>query len=95
MPNSACELFISYRRSDAAGHARALYRVLLLRTHGWPKVERMLQIIDAIEAAGIDAVEVSPDHWRHVHNRLAAGERPRPYSPAQHRAWLKRRSVQP
>lgn len=55
----------------------------------------MLQIIDAIEAAGIDAVEVSPDHWRHVHNRLAAGERPRPYSLAQHRAWLKRRSVQP
>jgi hypothetical protein len=68
--------------------------VLLLRARGWPKVERMLQIIDAIEAAGIDAVEVSPDHWRHVHNRLAAGERPRPYSPAQHRAWLKRRSVQ-
>ena len=69
--------------------------VLLLRTHGWPKVERMLQIIDAIEAAGIDAGEVSPDHWRHVHNRLAAGERPRPYSPARHRAWLKRRGVQP
>lgn len=69
--------------------------VVLLRTHGWPKVERTLQIIDAIEAAGIDAVEVSPDHWRHVHNRLAGGERPRLYAPAQHRAWLKRRSVQP
>jgi len=69
--------------------------VVLLRTHGWPRVERTLQIIDAIEAAGIDAVDVSPEHWRHVHNRLAAGERPRPYAPAQHRAWLKRRSVQP
>ena len=69
--------------------------VMLLRTHGWPKVERTLQIIDAIEAAGIDSVYVSPEHWRHVHNRLAAGERPRPYAPAQHRAWLKRRSVQP
>ena len=31
MPNSACELFISYRRSDAAGHARALYRDLCRR----------------------------------------------------------------
>ncbi|WP_231487005.1 DUF2840 domain-containing protein [Paracoccus pantotrophus] len=46
-------------------------------------------------STAIDAVEVSPDHWRHVHNRLAAGERPRSYSPTQHRAWLKRRSVQP
>ncbi|MCC6873799.1 MAG: hypothetical protein IT378_05750 [Sandaracinaceae bacterium] len=30
-----------------------------------------------------------------ISDRLAAGERPRPYAPAQHRAWLKRRSVQP
>ncbi|OYW83119.1 MAG: glycosidase [Sphingobium sp. 32-64-5] len=61
---------------------------ILLRVDGWPKVARMLERIDAIEADGIDPAEVSPDHWRHVHNRLAAGETPRRYSPERHRAFL-------
>ena len=43
---------------------------ILLRISGWPKVERVLQIIDAMEAAGIDPVDAAHDHWRHVHNRL-------------------------
>src|SRR5229473_4083272 len=42
----------------------------LLRTYGWPKVERVLQAIDDIEALGIDPADVAPDHWRHIHNRL-------------------------
>lgn len=64
-----------------------------LRVDGWPKVERVLQLIDAIEAIGIDPAEVSPDHWRHVHNRLAAGETPRTYTMAHHRAFLLRREI--
>ncbi|RVM16505.1 DUF2840 domain-containing protein [Sinorhizobium meliloti] len=66
---------------------------ILLRVDGWPKVERMLQHIDAIEAANIDPVEVAPDHWRHVHNRLAAGEPPRAYTTQRHRAFLLRREI--
>jgi Protein of unknown function (DUF2840) len=66
---------------------------LLLRVTGWPKVQRVLTLIDAIEQAGIDPVDVCPDHWRHIHNRLAAGEAPRPYLPARHAAWLKRRRI--
>ncbi|MGH0223163.1 DUF2840 domain-containing protein [Sinorhizobium meliloti] len=66
---------------------------ILLRVDGWPKVERVLQIIDAIEAIGIDPVDVSPDHWRHVHNRLAAGETPRAYTLQRHRAFLLARRV--
>lgn len=66
---------------------------ILLRIDGWPKVERMLQLIDAIEAASIDPVEVAPDHWRHVHNRLAAGETPRAYTMQRHRAFLLRREI--
>ncbi len=66
---------------------------ILLRVDGWPKVERMLQLIDAIEAVGIDPVEVSPDHWRHVHNRLAAGETPRAYTMQRHRAFLLARRI--
>lgn len=61
---------------------------ILLRVDGWPKVERMLQRIDAIEAIGIDPTAVAPDHWRHAHNRLAAGEAPRAYTMQRHRAFL-------
>ena len=66
---------------------------ILLRADGWPKVERVLQLIDAIEARGIDSIDVSPDHWRHVHNRLTVGEAPRPYDAQQHRAFLLRREI--
>lgn len=63
---------------------------LLLRQTGWPKVERVLQAIDAAEALGIDAADVAPDYWRHVHNRLTANLAPRIYAPVQHQAWLQR-----
>jgi hypothetical protein len=64
---------------------------ILLRITGWPKVERVLRAIDAVEALGIDAADAAPEHWRHVHNRLMAAEEPRPYTGTQHRAWLLRR----
>jgi hypothetical protein len=66
---------------------------LLLSTHGWPKVERVLQAIDAIEALDIDPADASPDYWRHLHNRLVTAQLAHPYTRLQHRAWLKRRSV--
>ena len=66
---------------------------LLLSVHGWPKVAQVLRLIDAIEAAGTDPCEVAPDHWRHVHNRMAGRETPRDYSPARHRAWLQRKAL--
>jgi hypothetical protein len=64
---------------------------ILLHVAGWPKVERVLQAIDAIDALAINPADVSPDHWRHVHNRLAARLEPRTYTLARHAAWLKRR----
>ena len=66
---------------------------ILLRLNGWPKVERVLQIVDAIEALGIAPADVSPEHWRHVHNRLTVGAGPRRYTRDQHHAWLKRRRI--
>ena len=68
---------------------------ILLKFEGWPKVEDVLRHVDAIEAIGIDADAVSPDHWRHVHNRMAAAHQPRAYTLEQHRAFLLRRKVQP
>jgi hypothetical protein len=66
---------------------------VLLSVHGWQKVAQVFRLIDAIEASGIDPCDVAPDHWRHVHNRLAAREAPRDYAPARHRAWLQRRDL--
>ena len=66
---------------------------ILLRISGWPKVERVLQAIDAVETLEIDPAEAAPEYWRHLHNRLAAGHEPRPYTRDQHAAWLKRRSL--
>lgn len=68
---------------------------ILLKLEGWPKVEHVLQLIDAIEARNIDPAAVSPDHWRHIHNRLTAGHEPRAYTVEQHLAFLKRRSAEP
>jgi Protein of unknown function (DUF2840) len=65
----------------------------LLRLSGWPKVERVLQLIDTIEALGIDAADAAPDYWHHVHNRLSVNEAPRPYTRSRHHAWLHRRRV--
>lgn len=66
---------------------------ILLSIAKWPQVELVLKAIDAIEQAGIDASSVSPEHWRHMHNRMTAGQAPRSYSPRQHHAFLLRRRV--
>lgn len=68
---------------------------ILLRTHGWPKVEKVLHVIEAIERSGIDPADVAPDHWRHIHNRLTVNEPFRAYGREQHRAWLLRREFRP
>jgi hypothetical protein len=66
---------------------------MLLLLSGWPKVERALQVIDAIEALEIDPADIAPDPWRHVHNRISVGETPQPYTLGRHRAWLKRQRI--
>lgn len=66
---------------------------ILLRISGWPKVQRVLAAIDAIEAIGIDPADAAPEHWRHLNNRIAVNEPFRVYSHEQHRAWLLRREV--
>ncbi|MPZ37143.1 MAG: DUF2840 domain-containing protein [Rhizobiales bacterium] len=68
---------------------------ILLRLDGWPKVQRALAAIDAVETLGLDPADASPDHWRHVHNRLTAGLEPHAYTPERHAAWLHRRRIAP
>jgi hypothetical protein len=68
---------------------------ILFTLQGRHRDERVLQMIDAIERLGIDPQAVSQDHWRHVHNRITAGQEPRTYTLGRHRASLLRRRVQP
>jgi hypothetical protein len=68
---------------------------ILLRLAGWPKVERVLQIVDAIESLSIDPADAAPDYWQHVHNRLSVSETPRAYTRSRHQAWLHRRRIAP
>jgi hypothetical protein len=68
---------------------------ILLTATGWPKVEMVLKIVDAIEALGIDPADASPDYWRHVHSRFSAREAPRPYTRQRHEVWLLRRRIEP
>jgi len=67
---------------------------VLLSIRGSRKVDAVLAVIDAMEAGGVDPCEASHDHWRHVHNRLTTGERPRPYTAERHAAWLKRKAAE-
>ncbi|MFV0386942.1 DUF2840 domain-containing protein, partial [Paracoccus sp. (in: a-proteobacteria)] len=68
---------------------------ILLRLNGWPKVQRALAAIDAVETLGLDPADASPDHWRHIHNRLTANLEPHSYTPERHAAWLHRRRIAP
>jgi len=68
---------------------------ILLRLDGWPKVQRALAAIDAVESLGLDPADASPEHWRHVHNRLTANLEPHAYTPERHAAWLHRRRIDP
>jgi hypothetical protein len=68
---------------------------ILLRIDGWRQVQRVLALIDAVDALGVDPADVAPDHWRQVHNRLSAGQEPNPYTPERHAAWVNRRRIAP
>lgn len=67
---------------------------LLLSIEGWVKVEQVLRAIDRVEEVGIDPADAAPDHWRHVHNRIAAGDEPRRYSLPRHCAFELRRGLE-
>ena len=67
--------------------------VILLRLSGWPKVAQVLAAIDQVEALDLRAEDACPDHWRHVGNRIGAGEPPRAYTRERHAAWLLRRRI--
>jgi len=67
---------------------------ILLHAEGQQKVRAVLAQLDAIEALGIDAVDVSPAYWRTLGNRLAARQSLPGYTAQRHAAWLAGRVLQ-
>ena len=66
---------------------------ILLSAAGAARVKRALAAVDAVEAAGFDPAQISPDHYRQIHNRIAV-RRPVPtYDEDRHTAHLARRRV--
>lgn len=66
---------------------------VLLDIAGWPKVQKVLAAVDAVELVGVRPEDAAPDHWRHVHSRILVGLEPRTYDRLRHRAWRLRRSL--
>lgn len=66
---------------------------LLLHAEVEPAVRAVLARIDAIEALGIAAIDVSPAYWRTVGNRLAARLPLPEYTAERHAAWLAGRAL--
>jgi len=61
---------------------------LLLHAEGENAVRAVLERIDAIDAQGIAAIDVSPAYWRTLANRLAARSPLPEYTAERHAAWL-------
>ncbi|MNU84701.1 hypothetical protein D3C71_744270 [compost metagenome] len=63
---------------------------ILLRADGEQQVKALLEVIDAIEALGIDPAMVAVTYWRTVGNRLAARLTLPDYTTERHEAHLAR-----
>ena len=63
---------------------------ILLRADGEPQVKAVLELIDDIEAAGIEPCDVAATYWHIVCNRLAARLALPAYTPERHAAHLAR-----
>lgn len=68
---------------------------ILLSLSDLELIRAVCREIDMIEASGVDACDVSPDHWRHIGQRLAAAMPFRSYSAERHAAWLRRSEARP
>lgn len=66
---------------------------LLLHVEGDVSVRAVLERIDAIEALGVGAADVSPAYWRTLGNRLVARLPLPEYTTERHAAWLTGRAL--
>ena len=66
---------------------------ILLATSGNVRVKRVLSQIDVLENDGFDTSKVSPNFFRHLHNRTMINRPVRGYSSGQHEAYWAAKKV--
>lgn len=66
---------------------------ILLRADSEQQVKAVLEVIDAIEALGVDPAAVAVTYWRTVGNRLAARQPLPDYTIERHAAHIARRAL--
>ena len=66
---------------------------ILLRADGESQVKTVLELIDDIEAAGIEPCDAAATYWRAVGNRLAARQPLPAYTLERHAAHLAREAL--
>jgi hypothetical protein len=66
---------------------------ILLRADGEQQVKAVLEVIDTIEALGIDPAVAAVTYWRMIGNRLAARQPLPDYTTERHAAHLARRAL--
>jgi hypothetical protein len=66
---------------------------ILLRANGEQQVKAVLEVIDTIEAQGIEPGAVAATYWRTVGNRLAARQPLPDYTTERHAAHLSRKAL--
>ena len=66
---------------------------ILLRADGEPQVQAVLELIDDVEAVGIDPGDAAATYWRTVGNRLAVRQPLPPYTVQRHAAYLAREAL--
>lgn len=66
---------------------------ILLRADGEPQVQAVLELIDDVEAVGIDPGDAAAIYWRTVGNRLAVRQPLPPYTVQRHAAYLAREAL--
>jgi len=60
---------------------------------GKDRIYRFFNVIDKIEASGIDPCDVAPFYWIQVNARINSSLASLPYKQAQHNAWLLERKL--
>ena len=66
---------------------------ILLRADGEKQVKAVLEVIDTVEALGIDPAAVAVTYWRTISDRLAARQPLPDYTSERHAAHLAREGL--
>lgn len=66
---------------------------VLADVSGKDRIYRFFNVLDQVEASGIDPCDVAPWYWEQINARINSSLSPIPYKQEQHNAWLLERET--